>query len=82
MAGQGGADGLDVGRSASRRFSLRSAALARGSTLAEAPGLSQPPRLERHSIISTDFGAGSPVAGGERSPQTQGTGDRGAGDLC
>ena len=80
--GPGGADWLDGGRTASRRFSLRSAALARCSRLAEPPGLSQPPGLERPSVISADFGTGSPVAGGKRSPQTQGAGDRGAGDLC
>ena len=55
---------------------------ARSSTIAEAPGLSQPPKLERHSIVSADFGTGGPVAGGERRSQTQGTGDRGAGRLC
>src|SRR5208283_6038561 len=37
---------------------------------------------ERFSTLSADFRLGGTVGGGECDPQTQGTGDRGAGGIC
>ena len=37
---------------------------------------------ERFSTLSANFRLGGTVGGGECDPQTQGTGDRGAGGIC
>src|ERR1022692_1930360 len=71
------------GRTASRRISLRSAALVRLCPLLPNPGhLDQPARHERLRALSADFRFGGTVAGGERDLEAPGAGNRGAGRFC